>query len=451
VFPRIVQRTVYVAKYSPIGAVATGERKRILWGHMPKWVRWLKSGALTAGTVVGAGVLVAAGGGAVGASGPRPADDAPMKTIVTLPAGCTHTPTVKILPTGTRMYQGFLNAKCGSTNKIFYLQRSPKGVWALRTTPYTTANDIGAVAVDSTGTYVVFNNSKHQLLLGKRQSNGTFTTQRALGSRFDSPNHPSIIAQNGEYWVMWDDDFPHATSPVRRGLWETKTIGVDVTDNPVGKHYHNYGTLIRRSNGAYQLLTFDQLTAGDPQSGVDGTGQVSLSDRAGTGWTGAHAVYPEGIKTHGSSQYAEFNGLLYGVADWACQPGTANAGTGRLNAAIGGALPKGSSPFFGRIELDAALDQGCTSQGATDTTANGTLLQWGTTTGTTIYISDNKYVWASYSGGTFDGVPVVQLVSQPANTVEVALTISYGHIQRIVSQTNGSTTTLILQEASPGP
>ncbi|MBO0884017.1 MAG: hypothetical protein J2P17_27530, partial [Mycobacterium sp.] len=210
---------------------------------MSKWPKRFKIGALVTGTVLGAGALGVATGGAASAapSGP-PIYPVATKSVLTLPAGCTdHHPTLKLIQIpksvpaqGAEEYRGFINARCGSTNKVFYLQVSTRDVWTLRTTPYTTFDAIGAVAVDSTGAYVVFDNSKHQLMLGKRMSNGSFMTQRALGTRFDAPNHPSIIAQNGDYWVVWDDDFPHATHPVRRGLWETKTIGVHVTESPVG-------------------------------------------------------------------------------------------------------------------------------------------------------------------------------------------------------------------------
>lgn len=404
---------------------------------MSKWLRLLKIGALITGTVLAASALE---GGVAGAEPPIwPVT--PTEVVVTLPAGCTdHYPTVKLAPTGQPAvpFHGFMNARCGSTNKIFYLQYIGYSGWKMRTTPYTTFDNIGAVAVDSTGTYVVFDNSQHQLMLGKRMPNGSFMTQQPLGSRFDAPNHPSIIAQNGNYWVVWDDDFPHATQPVRRGLWETKTIGVHVTENPVGKQYHEWGALIHRNNGAYQLFTFDQLTAGDPSPGLDATGRVSVSDRAGTGWTGARAVFPSGVRAHGSSQFADFKGSLYALADWQCGADTPNAGSERMMTAI----QDPDSPSFNLTELDTDTDQTCATPGATDTTSGGVLQQF-TTDEITVW--NGKYPWFSDLGsGVFRGNAYEQYPDPPANTVEVALLITNGPT-RLLSQTDAPTTTLLMQ------
>src|SRR5262245_22698521 len=118
-------------------------------GHMSKWRKQRKIGALITGTVLGAGALGVAGGGAAAASGP-PIYPVATKTVLTLPTGCTDPhPTVKLIQIprsvpapGANEYRGFMNAQCGSTNKIFYLQVSTGDSWTLRTTPYTTFDAI---------------------------------------------------------------------------------------------------------------------------------------------------------------------------------------------------------------------------------------------------------------------------------------------------------------------
>ncbi len=419
-----------------IRADAESERNETsVGGRMSTWAKRLKLGAATAGSILGAGALAIAGAGTAGAATPPTLGFHPATTALTLPAGCTDQDLViKMQPTASGQYQGFFSTTCGSTAKIFYVQRNPQGVWALRTTPYTAFDGIGAVAADSTGTYVVFLNSKDQLLLGKRQSNGAFITQRALGARFDQPLGPSIIAQNGDYWVVWNDEFPRSNGSVRGGLWETKTIGQHVTEGPVGKTYHDDGYLIRRSNGSYQLLTYDELTPGEPH-GIPGYGRISVSDRAGTGWTGARTVLGDNVLSGGLLEYADFGGRLYAAAPVVCPDGTANAGARRA----GVASQQGSG--FARTELDPASGESCDGAPATSAIGDAYLLKLGSS----IWVSDNTLAWKSNSSGVFSSAPTEQLAAPPSGTVPKDLLYRSGHIVRVFSKNGPSGATLLEQ------
>ncbi len=64
-------------------------------------------------------------------------------------------------------------------------------------------------------------------------------------------------------------------------------------------------------------------------------------------------------------------------------------------------------------------------------------------------VFNNKYAWWSgRNSGDFDGgLAGEQYPDRPANAGEVALTLSYGHPTRLLSQTDATTTTLLEQEA----
>ena len=381
-----------------------------------------------------------AGAGAAHAADPPTLAFGAAKTAVTLPAGCAQTDDIHLKPTADGSYRGFLSTRCGTTQKVFYLQRNKDGVWALRTTPYTAFDTIEDVTSDSTGTYVVYLSRNKKLLLGKRQINGSYITRKILSTKTYYPNHASVIASNGQFWVVWNDVLSPLDDRNRDGLWETKTIGAPVTQGPVGRHYYDQGTLVRRANGAVQLVTFVEIGENDPASGYAGTGRASVSDRHGTGWASARKVLGDDIVTDSQKSYLDFGGRLYAVADQLCHPDTAYDDTRRLDATSQQA--SGFSP----VELDPA--SGVTCAHAPDSgasTRSGTLLKLGSN----VWVSDGTLAWKANANGRFSAGPARQLAHQPAGTTLDSLLYRSGRIVRVMSQTSGGTATLVEQVSAP--
>jgi hypothetical protein len=80
------------------------------------------------------------------------------------------------------------------------------GKWAIRSTTIDMPLVFG-VAVDNTGTYFVGKRSNHNLVLVRRNGNGSLSQVHVLDT---SPSvlHPvrgvSVVAESGNYWVVWD-------------------------------------------------------------------------------------------------------------------------------------------------------------------------------------------------------------------------------------------------------
>lgn len=142
--------------------------------------------------------------GTAGAATPTLQLSAP-KVAVALPSGCTANDfSVVNSPDGS--YHGYIQATCSSRPKLFYVSRSPQGTWAIRSTTIDMPLVFG-IAVDNTGTYFVGKRSNHNLVLVRRNGNGSLSNVHVLDTS-TSVRHPvrgvSVVAENGNYWVVWD-------------------------------------------------------------------------------------------------------------------------------------------------------------------------------------------------------------------------------------------------------
>jgi hypothetical protein len=173
---------------------------------MPKWIKRMGAAAtIGAGLVSWAGVAQAT---TASTAAPPTISLGAAKTAATLPAGCTAN-DVKVVNSPDGSYHGYLQATCAKVARLFYISRDPTGVWALRTTtidmPY-----VLAVGVDNTGTYFVGRRSNDDLVLVRRNGNGSLSGVHVLEKNdpigYLHFERASVVAGNGQYWVAWDEN-----------------------------------------------------------------------------------------------------------------------------------------------------------------------------------------------------------------------------------------------------
>ena len=168
---------------------------------MPKWIRRAAAiaAAVTTGTVGLASTAHAATPAITFGS---------TQVALTLPSGC-HANRFQVSNSPDGSYHGYLQATCNGQGRFFYISRSAGGTWALRTTTVDIQIPL-ATTTDSTGTYFVGVRSNHDLVLVRRNGNGSLSKvhvlQKYQGSA-DSVDEASVIASNGNYWATWSSSY----------------------------------------------------------------------------------------------------------------------------------------------------------------------------------------------------------------------------------------------------
>ena len=154
-------------------------------------------------------VLAALGAAVASALASSPAYAAPppismgsAQAVVTLPHGCTAN-DFRVANWTDGSYHGYIQATCSAKPKLFYVQRDPAGQWALRSTTIDMPW-VKAVTVDSTGTYFVGERANGNLVLVRRNNNGSLSQVHYLDSGHTAIDDVSLAAQDGRYWVVWD-------------------------------------------------------------------------------------------------------------------------------------------------------------------------------------------------------------------------------------------------------
>lgn len=222
---------------------------------MPKWVR--RAGVIAAAVATGS---VAWTSGAQAATPTISLGSA--HTAVTLPSGCRANDfQVTNSPDGS--YHGYLQATCDKEGKFFYISRSPSGTWALRTTNIDIQIPL-ATTTDNTGTYFVGVRSNHDLILVRRNGNGSLSKvhvlQKYSGYDLSGFNAASVIASNGNYWATWDY---YSTGPhdyIDYNLEQARTMAPAESTRTVGQPQWFGPELVARSGKAPQLVGCEMST-----------------------------------------------------------------------------------------------------------------------------------------------------------------------------------------------
>ncbi|MCA1822845.1 MAG: hypothetical protein ABR520_06405 [Mycobacteriales bacterium] len=148
--------------------------------------------------------------------------------------------------------------ECTGTARISYVE-SWRGRWRSEATPYV--GSVLAVAVDRTGTYLLYRGSGG-LRITKRTSSGAYTAGHlidAAGAFFGD-----VMARDGRWWAVWS----HAAGPEPSSQWDlyqAKTMGTAtptqrITNTPVTEYEV---TITPRPGGGATLFWSRETTAPD--------------------------------------------------------------------------------------------------------------------------------------------------------------------------------------------
>jgi hypothetical protein len=185
------------------------------------------------------------------------------KVAVSLPSGCKANDfSVVNAPDGS--YHGYIQATCSSHPKLFYISRSAQGTWAIRGTTIDMPLVFG-IAVDNAGTYFVGKRGNHNLVLVRRNGNGSLSKVHVLDTS-TSVRHPvrgvSVVAEGGNYWVVWDHT---AGTP----LEQARTIAPAFAPTQIAGTDSMYAPALVRSAAATTLYAC--RLSGDLPNEIDST------------------------------------------------------------------------------------------------------------------------------------------------------------------------------------
>jgi hypothetical protein len=137
----------------------------------------------------------------------------------------------------TKGFASYMDGACvtpiGYGHPIAYFERSGSG-WRSERTPYV--GTVLAVAVDVTGTYLLYNSEVGQpnsgLRITKRLANGTFTGGRELAPGLADDG--DLIVSGGAWWAVWSQGGPNGTPG---DLYQARTMvsaqaSHKITSNP---------------------------------------------------------------------------------------------------------------------------------------------------------------------------------------------------------------------------
>lgn len=140
-------------------------------------------------------------GGTAQAAAPTIAMGA-AQAAVTLPHGCTAN-DFRVANWTDGSYHGYIQATCSGKADLFYVQRNATGQWALRNTTIDMPH-VDAMTVDNTGTYFVGKRANGNLVLVRRNNDGSLSGVHELDSGHTPVADVSLAAANGNYWAVWD-------------------------------------------------------------------------------------------------------------------------------------------------------------------------------------------------------------------------------------------------------
>lgn len=233
---------------------------------MPKWVR--RVGAIAVAVTTGSLAWTADAQAATPTISLGAAHVA-----VKLPSGCrANRFQVTNSPDGS--YHGYLQATCDKKGKFFYISRSAAGKWALRTTNIDIQIPL-ATTTDNTGTYFVGVRSNHDLILVRRNGNGSLSHVQVLDRPHPSEgqagfDRASVIASNGNYWVTWAAWSNGPSAYLDYNLRQARTMAPTESTHTVGQPQWYSPTLVARQDKSPQLvgcmLSSDSLQDATPSA-----------------------------------------------------------------------------------------------------------------------------------------------------------------------------------------
>lgn len=214
---------------------------------MPKWVRRI---AAIAAAISASGIGLAA---AARASTPTIVLG-PAHVAITLPSGC-HANRFQVANSSDGSYHGYLQASCDGKGRFFYISRSPAGTWALRTTTIDIQIPL-ATTTDNTGTYFVGIRSNHDLVLVRRNGDGSLSQVHVL-QKYQGPAYSvdsaSVIASNGNYWATWSTSFYDVDTRDTTAS-QARTMAPAIAPRAIGTDLWYDPMLVARPGSTTQLI-----------------------------------------------------------------------------------------------------------------------------------------------------------------------------------------------------
>jgi hypothetical protein len=222
----------------------------------------MRKTVLTTACAAAIGLGIGFGGTAQAAT---PISMGAAQAVVTLPSGCTAN-DFKVVNWTDGSYHGYIQATCSGKADLFYLQRNATGQWALRTTTIDMPK-VYATAVDSTGTYFVGKRTNGNLVLVRRNNDGSLSGVHELDSGHTPIADVSLAAENGNYWAVWD----HIGATTHEGtdvaVLQATTIAPTVAPTHVG--YNEFSpSLVLRGSQSPELFTCYLGDTPPPESNV---------------------------------------------------------------------------------------------------------------------------------------------------------------------------------------
>ena len=370
--------------------------------RMPKWTR--RFGAVA---VASAGLL----GVAAGAQAATPAVSmGAATTAVTLPAGCTAN-SVKVVNSPDGSYHGYIQATCDKRAKLFYVSRSSAGTWALRSTaidmpiPY-------AIAVDNTGTYFVGKRSNHDLVLVRRNGNGSLSTVHVLekwdGLDFIRIERATVIAANGNYWAAWDDN-DYSLDFQDHSVKQASTMSPPISPSDSGLTRAYAPTLVSRGSGSPRLIVCEMSTDWNPDGPVPST--VVATETSGK-WRESGQFSDDSCAdvpdTNSPGVAAYLNGHLYFSRDFSNGIYDDRSGTVQRTALTGSTRPEAVLGITGTRVAFVAADK-----------------------------AGREQEWLQNSDGTFSAAPTGVLSAAPVPVHQDQIINRSGKLIRLFIQDDG--------------
>lgn len=273
---------------------------------MPKWVR--RVGALAAAVTTGSLAWTANAQAATPVISMGPA-----QAVITLPHGCTAN-DFRVTNWTDGSYHGYIQATCSNKPKLFYIQRYADGRWALRNTNIDMPI-VYATTVDSTGTYFVGKRSNHDLVLVRRNNDGSLSGVHVLWSYandseagFVNVEHASVVASSGNYWAIWDEN-DYSDDFQDHSLAQARTMAPAIKPSATGGDLWYAPILVQRPGESAQLVSCQLSTGVNQENPVPST---IVATQQGTGWSSGQQFDQDGCVLPGGTQPSGVGAYLDG-------------------------------------------------------------------------------------------------------------------------------------------
>ena len=225
----------------------------------------------TAAAAIGAAALaatLAATTGTANAAPPTLSMSAPH-VAVTLPSGCVAN-SVNLVAAADGSEHGYIQATCSKKAKLFYVARSSGLKWSLRSTKIDMPI-VYSTTTDNTGTYFVGKRSNHDLVLVRRNGNGSLSKVHVLDKvdpiGFAHVERASVVASNGNYWAVWDVN-SYSTDFASHDVYQARSIKPAIKASPVSDNLWYAPTLVKAGSN-FTLVACElssEQTQDDPVS-----------------------------------------------------------------------------------------------------------------------------------------------------------------------------------------